>query len=348
MGFLPVSLYRYHCWVVLVFEGIQMVTSTVIAGLVLGQSPLSVKRVKTLEGVRAVAISPSPLDSRFIVCLENSQVRIMDANGKIQSVSLVGHAQPAYGAAFSPDGKFVLTGDEQAKIFLWDAKTGKKLREFPREKGHQRGIQSLAYSADGKQFLSVGKDDSICVWNVSGGNPVVKITGEPANFYGAFFTKSGAVYTGTQAEGWRVLAPKTLATVTKVTLPGGQGANGFAMNRAGTLAVTLGRDGLVTVFDAVKRARLQGLKGHGDFVTAGMFTPSGRFVGTSSIDGTVRVWDAKAYKEVAMVDNRSYIGSPVAFTGDGKYLLTTNAFDTVEIHLLTPPQPEPKPVRRRR
>jgi WD40 repeat protein len=317
-----------------------MVTAVTIAtSLVLGQNALSLKKVKALDGIRAVALAASPKDSRFIACLENSQVRIMDAGGKLATVTLTGHAQPAYAAAFSPDGKYVLTGDEQAKIFLWDAKTGQKLREYPREKGHTRGIQSITYKADGKQFLSVGKDDAICLWNVAGGNPVTKIVGEPANYYGAYFTKAGSVYAGTQVEGLRLLAPKTLATVAKFTLPGGQGANGFAMNPAGTRGITCGRDGVVTVFDLVNKSRLKSMPGHTDFVTAADFTPNGRYAATSAIDGTVRVWDMNFYKEVTQIDNRSYVGSPIAFTGDGKYLVSTNAFDTVEIHIVSPAQP---------
>jgi len=318
-----------------------MVTAVTIAtSLVLGQNTLSLKKVKALDGIRAVALAASPKDSRFIACLENSQVRIMDAGGKIASVNLIGHAQPAYAAAFSPDGKYVLTGDEQAKIFLWDAKTGKKLREFPREKGHTRGIQSITYKADGKQFISVGKDDAICLWNVSGGNPLAKVVGEPANYYGAFFTKAGSVFAGTQAEGLRLLAPKTLQPVLKLTLPGGQGANGFAMNRLATRGITCGRDGMVTVFDLVNRSRLKSMPGHTDFVTGADFTPNGRYAATSAIDGTVRVWDMSFYKEVVQLDNRSYVGSPISFTGDGKYLLSTNSFDTVEIHIVSPAQPE--------
>lgn len=325
-----------------------LTATTLAASLVLGQtSGFKLTRVKTLDGIRAVAVAAAPTGSQFIACLENSEVRIMDAGGKIPTIKLVGHVQPAYGAAFSPDGKYILTGDEQAKIFLWEAKTGKKIREYPRAKGHQRGIQSISFNKTGTQFLSVGRDDAICVWNVSGGDPVAKVTGEPANFYGAYFLKTGAIYTGTQVDGWRVLAPKTLATVAKVKVPGGQGANNFAINRNETLGLTCGRDGVVSIYDLSKRTLLSSLRGHGDFVSEADFTPSGRYAGTSAIDGTLRVWDVKAYKQVAQLDNRSYVGSPVAFTGDGKYLLSTNSGDTIEIHMLYPPQPALAPTKKR-
>ena len=323
-----------------------MITTVAMTAVLLptqaAKPALTLTRTKTMEGVRAVELSSSPVDSRFIACLENNQVRIMDAAGKLASVTLVGHKQPAYAAAFSPDGKQVLTGDEQARIILWDAKTGKLIREFSRDKGHRRGIQSFSFSPDGKQFMSVGKDDVLLVWNLSGGHPVTRVNGEPTNFFGAQYAPTGAVFTGTQVEGMRVLAPKTLSTVAKLILPGGQGANGFAMNKAGTLGVTCGRDGIVTVYDLKKRTRLMGMKGHADYVTSAQFTPSGKFVASGSIDGKVIVWDVKSYKKVTEIDDRSYVGTPVAFTGDGRFLVSLNAFDTVEIHQVSPPQPAGK------
>lgn len=299
---------------------------------------ITVARLHTYQGLRAVNVSTAKSGPMLIACLENGQARVMNAGGGGAVVSLVGHVQPCYGGALSPDGKLAATGDEQAKIYLWDAKTGKKIKEFSRDKGHKRGIQSIVFSADSKQILTVGKDDAIALWNVSGPHPVAKIVGEPANFYGANFGAGGSVWTGTQVEGLRLLAPKTLKTVAKMSLPGGQGANAFALNPAKTLGATGGRDAVVTLWDLKARKRTLTLKGHTDYVTAVDFSPNGKVMATSSADGTVIVWDVKSGKSITKIPNRSYVGSPVAFTGDGKFLVLTNASDEVEVFTVSPPQ----------
>lgn len=332
-----------------------MITSslafTALAPTLLGQ-PSFMTRVRTMQGIRAVALAASPTDSRFIAALENGSVRILDAAGRIQSVTLTGHNQPAYAAAFSPDGRLAVTGDEQARIIVWETRTGRLVREFPRDRGHQRGIQSITFTRNGNQILTVGKDDSLRLWNISGGHPIARVAGEPTNFYGAAFAANNAVWVGTQKEGLRLLAPNTLATAARFTLPGGQGAMNFAMNRAGTLGVTAGRDGLATVWDLNRRTRLGALRGHADYVAHVDFTPSGAHVATSSIDGNLIVWNPKTLREVTRVDRRSYVGTPVAFTGDGRFLVSLNEFDTVEVHQLTKPEPAPRaatpPARRRR
>ena len=289
-------------------------------------------------GTRAVSLAAKPNSSYFAIGLEDGKVLMVDAAGKAATKTFTGHAQPAYALGFSNDGKYLLSGDEQAKIFLWDTTKASKVREFPRDRGHIRGISSLWFAKGDKTFISVGKDDAFAVWNTAGGHPVKKVVGEPANFYDGYYSATGALVTATQREGVRFYAPKTFTKAAAITIPGGQGAMGFAMNPAGTLGVALGRDGNGYVIDLKTKTRVNTLKGHTDYVTGGAFTQNGKYVATTSMDATMIVWEPKSGKVIMKLTDRSYIGSPVVFTGDGKYMVTTNSSDVVEIYTLTPTQ----------
>ncbi len=298
----------------------------------------TISRRKTMWDTRAVALAAKPNSTLFAACLETGKIRLIDAAGKVAAPTLVGHNQAAYAVAWSPDGKTVISGDEQARILMWDSKSGKLLKEFSRVKGHTRGIQSISFAADGKSFVSVGKDDAICLWAINGANPLWKVVGEPANFYGAQFSTSGSIITGTQAEGVRYYSTKTGAKALTLTLPGGQGANGFVMNSAGTFGATAGRDSNVMLWDLKKKARVQTLKGHSDIVVGMAMSPNSRLLASSSVDSKVIVWDIKTYKPIATIEQMSYVGSPLAFSGDGNFLIVCNATDNVEIHTVTPKQ----------
>ena len=54
-------------------------------------------------------------------------------------------------AAFSADGKLVLTGSWDHTARLWDAESGKELRTFA---GHADGVYSVAFAPDGRQVLT--------------------------------------------------------------------------------------------------------------------------------------------------------------------------------------------------
>lgn len=295
---------------------------------------LELVQKKVIYGMKVVAMAGKPKSTMFAVCLEDGTVKTLDAAGKKPGKTLIGHDMAAYGVAFSPDGRYLLTGDERAKIFLWDLKTGKKVREYPRDKGHKRGIQSLSFSDDGKMFLSVGADDVICIWKTAGGHPIKRIPGDPTNFFGAQFAPSGAIYTGTGVEGMRAYAPKTFNLARKVDHPGLEGANGFAINDRGTIGLTLGRNGFVGVFNLKTRNPITTLKGHNGIVMEADFAPDGLMAATGCTDGTVILWDVKKGKRLATLTDRTYMGSPVVITDVGNYLVTVDAFDRPEIHII--------------
>src|SRR4051812_24768173 len=66
---------------------------------------------------------------------------------KLLSESFVGHTNYVNSAVFSSDGKYVLTASFDKTARLWDATTGKELRQF---KGHTNYVTSAVFSSDGK------------------------------------------------------------------------------------------------------------------------------------------------------------------------------------------------------
>lgn len=76
-----------------------------------------------------------------------------------QFSSLQGHIK----FAISPDEKILAIGGYDARIELWDVKTGKPLRAFF---GQQDRVWCLAFSPDSRLLASGGGDGTVIVWNV--------------------------------------------------------------------------------------------------------------------------------------------------------------------------------------
>lgn len=316
-----------------------MLQSAVLA-LVIGSPPpvIAVKTIKVFSDMRVLAISAAPTGARFAASLEDNSVKVMDAVGKKVLLSLDGHPQPVYGLAFNKPASRIATGDESARIWIWDAKSGRKIKEFPRAGGHIRGIQALSFSADGKLLASTGKDDVIIVWNVATGAQVKKIPGNGANFYGARFSPAGGILaSGTLGPGARFMKPGSWSPIATLTGHGNQGVFDLAFDPRGTKVVTGGRDAKALVWDVKSRKRTGTLAGHEDAILHVDVSPNGLFAATSSNDRRVIVWDLKGMNASATLESQSSVGSPVAFTGDGKYLITANASDSLCINSLTPP-----------
>ncbi|MBC8063530.1 MAG: hypothetical protein H7Y17_01770, partial [Chlorobia bacterium] len=117
----------------------------------------SVKRLREMQGIRPLAYAPSPSGSHLAVTLEDKSVRIIDAKTFQTIRTFQGHPQTAYAVAWSDDGSFIASGDESARIFIWDARTGKQVKMIYGE--HQRGIQKLSFNHPRSLLMSTGKDD---------------------------------------------------------------------------------------------------------------------------------------------------------------------------------------------
>lgn len=62
---------------------------------------------------------------------------------------------------FSPDGKFLVTGDRGGALFLWDAATGRERGDL---KGHTEQITAVSWRSDSSVIASGSEDDTIKLW----------------------------------------------------------------------------------------------------------------------------------------------------------------------------------------
>jgi len=308
-----------------------MLTTLTVALVIAPQAGFSFAKSTVATGQRAVAMAAASTGSKVAVCMENNTVRIIDTKARQTLRVLEGHPAPVYAAAWSPDGKLLATGDESARVFIWNVANGQKVRTI---RDHTKGIQALSFNASGTMLASTGKDDAIYVYSLSSGKRVATILGKGANLYGAKFVgKDNNIICGTLGKG--AMAMKWNGQpIYALGGHGGQGVWDVALNPSGTLLASAGRDGTVGVWSTKTRQRLNSLRGHTDWVVHVLFTPDGKHIVTSSVDGTVRVWNAANYKQVAMLKDQAMVGSPICLTADGKTLLTADISDFLQYNTI--------------
>lgn len=317
-----------------------MISSLLIASLSLAQAApakgaaptLTIASTRKVQGMHAVSVAASPTGARLAVGVEGGKIKIVDALTGATIKELVGHPQDAKALDWSPNGAMLASGDESARIFIWDTKTWTKKEYRP----HTKAVQSLAFNKSSTLLASTGADDTVKVWNLKDlKKPVLDFKGNGANLYGAQFVGTTNDFAcATLTDSAFVVSPrgdvkKKLTIMNNLT-----GSNDITVNAAASRAVTAGRDNAAAVFDLKTGFRLAYLRGHLDWVAHVLFSPDGKWCATSSSDGTVRIYDMKSSKTVESIPQQSGVGSQLAFTGDGKYLVTIDAFDNLEISKL--------------
>jgi WD40 repeat protein/serine/threonine protein kinase len=75
-----------------------------------------------------------------------------------------GHAAAVRRAAFSPDGKLLVSVGEDKKVIVWDFARREMLKKFD---DHTDWIISVAFSPDGKWFATASYDRTVIVWDTA-------------------------------------------------------------------------------------------------------------------------------------------------------------------------------------
>ncbi len=277
-----------------------------------------------------------------------------------QPTELAGHDEAVYSAAYTPDGKWIVTVSFDETLRLWNAKTGEAVRTMT---GHQGLVVSVAVSADGSRIASGGLDRTIKLWDVPTPDPTGQIVENGKPLAAVAVSKVGKWYAFAGDDKvvrlWNVETGKVEREITghehPVTelafRPDGQqlasadasgvvrtfnpadgtalavvGAHagpvtGLAYAPNGSLLVSAGQDGYVRRWPNQFPAARQ-VVGHTANVTRVRISPSGARLVSASDDKTVRLWNFADGKPLKTLDGHGSRVTTVAFTYNSAQVAT--------------------------
>lgn len=208
--------------------------------------------------------------------------------------SIPGHTEAILHVGFSPDGKSLVSGSGDTTVRLWDVETSTPKTTF---KGHSNWVLAVAFSPDGKFVASGGMDGELRIWSVEKGAMI----GKPMKAHKKWITSLA----------WEPMHNNVQCT--KVA--------------------TASKDGMVKIWDIVRKQCLFSLSGHTNAVKAIKWGGEGLLY-TASQDRTIKVWETNQGKLCRTLEGHAHWVNTLSLNTD--YVLRTGPYD----HQGTPPESE--------
>jgi eukaryotic-like serine/threonine-protein kinase len=201
-------------------------------------------------------------------------------------------------AAFSNDGRYLLTGRGNGKVQIWAARDGREIGVLGAHFGVVRGV-AFSPEPQGRYLVSASVDGSVKLWDATRLGEIEK--------------------TGPQ---------KPLRTF-PVHSPG-VGLN-VAFSPDGKRLAVADTEYTVKIWEVETGKELATLRGHsGDVYTVAFSPLDGRWVASAGEDSTVKVWDSHTGKLIRSFRGHTGLVNSLAFTSDGRRLVTGSRDRTVK------------------
>jgi WD40 repeat protein/serine/threonine protein kinase len=231
-------------------------------------------------------------------------VKVWDAQTGKVAYTIPG-GQEFFAAAFSPDGRRLVTGSADRTVQVWDAETGHEVATLG---AHERLIRGVAISRDGRRLASLGGDGVVNLWDAT----QLDMKQDPLTTIGG-----------------RVPGPSM----------------NVAISPDGRRVAMGGEDNTVKILDVESGLPLQTLRGHSGDIYTVAFSPDedGRWVASAGEDSAVKVWDSHTGKLVRSFRGHTGLVSSLTFSLDGRSVVSGSRDHTVKFWDVPPLEAMPNP-----
>jgi WD40 repeat protein len=238
------------------------------------------------------------------------------------------HGDTVYQALYSPDGAQIVTIGGDGAVKIWDAATGALVRES-RHDGARLRYFIAALSPDGRIVAAIDtKGDVAHVWDAITGILVAEIRNDGLGSPGIAFSADGHWLATTGGNDVRVLDARTWRQAATIR---GPRIHRLAFDPTGARLVTGATTGDAAIWAIPAGARIWHLRNAGESIDTVAFSPDGRLVATGNRDGAVQVWRTESGELQSQLAPRRSKILAVEFDRASELLLAADADGAVVV-----------------
>ena len=267
------------------------------------------------DGQLLAYVSPNSQDEQF------DEIHLWQASTGDVLFVLNEHESAIAALAFSPDGKFLASG-EGKRIRFWNPASGESVKDLDISRYHSEPVSALAWSPSATMIASSCAaptgDHAVAFWNVDTGDSLGTLPGHPCGDQSLLWTADGKtlVTAGAFADQRVRFWDFTAEDFNPLRLDSATGL--LAAAEQATFAVLL-EGAEVRVFDAQLKDEVRQLPLHPGTPGGMAFSPDCKRLASGYGDGLVHLWDVEARGPTGRLEVQGRAGFST-WAPDGKTL----------------------------
>ncbi|WP_299461082.1 c-type cytochrome domain-containing protein [uncultured Gimesia sp.] len=251
------------------------------------------------------------------------------------------HRDFVHSLAFNPDGSLLASGGYRV-VKLWKKSLGSDIKKIDLP----AAVTGFTLNADRSVLAVSTADNSASLWKLPEGQKLVELKGHAGEIKGLAFTPDKTKVVTSSADlslrVWNAADGKQISTMKTPAV-----LNSLTVSKDGTQVIAGGANNIVYVWPLTIPAPKEGetapeipvalfeLKGHAKPISSvKLVMPAGTQLVSGSEDGTVRVWDLNAKKEIRAINHGAPV-SDVDVSPDAKNLVSVSVNGTGKIWQLS-------------
>jgi WD40 repeat protein len=295
----------------------------------------------SMDGTRMVSVSGNTLQLRNAV------------SGDPIGEPLEGHSDDVNSAAFSADGRLLVSASDDKTLRLWDAATGEPIGEPLR--GHTEAVKTVAFSPDGKRIVSASDDRTLRLWDPNTGMPIGQpLRGHTDAVNSVAFSPDGKrVVSASDDTTLRLWDPNTGKPIGQPLRGHTDAVKTVTFSPDGKRILSESENDTLLLWDALAgkqvgvalRGNREGGLSSSSSADSGRasasyvspclcaaFSPDGTSIVSATAGRSMRLWDAATGRPIGepLQGHTGRVAS-VTFSSDGKRIVSTSSDDTLRL-----------------
>jgi WD40 repeat protein len=227
---------------------------------------------------------------------------------------------PIAAVAFSPDGRYAVTGSSDQTARVFDVTSGKEVSRLT----HQGRVHAVAFSPDGRRVATGSSDQTARVFEAASGTEVARFIHQDQDGVGWVSFSPDGRYLGTRSgRTARLFEVANGKEVGRFSHESRITASDFSPD--GRRMVTGSEDKTVRVLEFASSINVPRIHQERT-IHAIAFSPDGRHVAVGGVDPVARILEIENGREIAQLSHRGEAFIAIAFSPGGRYLATAKTY----------------------